>query len=172
MDKTKNKNVIAIAINPKFARAILQGRKAIEFRRNGVPTEISHIVLYSTKPDQEIIGYCEVRECVVAPTKILWRSYGKFGLISREHFFSYYKGHKVGKCYIINKSWKFIRPLPLSQCRSFDRAPQSFSYIRQSEWKNLKRKKKVIAKNFLYAELRDQHIQLRCVLRRWQPESF
>jgi predicted transcriptional regulator len=149
MDKRKNKNVIAIAINPKFANAILEGRKAVEFRRNGVPTEISHKVLYSTKPDQKIIGYCEVRECVVASPKILWRSYCEVGLINREQFFSYYKGHKVGKCFIINKSWEFMRPLPLSQCRSFDRAPQSFSYIRQSEWKNLKRKKKIAAKNSL-----------------------
>ena len=144
MDSKKNKHVIAVALTPKFAHAIISGKKSVEFRRNGVPTEISHMVLYSTKPDQKIIGYCAIRECVVAPPQILWRNFWKYGWINKDDFKFYYEGQSMGKCYIIEKSFEFIRPISLLNCRSFEKAPQSFVYMQRSEWNNLKRKKKIV----------------------------
>lgn len=145
MDSRKNKHVIAVAITPKFAHAIISGKKSVEFRRNGAPTKISHMVLYSTKPDQKMIGYCVIRECVVASPQILWREFWKYGWINQDDFNSYYEGQSTGKCYIIEKSFEFIRPISLSNCSSFTKAPQSFVYMEQSEWNNLKRKKKIAA---------------------------
>jgi len=122
MDSRKNKHVIAVAITPKFAHAIISGKKSVEFRRNGAPTKISHMVL-----------------------QILWREFWKYGWINQDDFNSYYEGQSTGKCYIIEKSFEFIRPISLSNCRSFTKAPQSFVYMEQSEWNNLKRKKKIAA---------------------------
>jgi len=65
MDKNKTKHVIALAINPVYAHAILSGKKTVEFRRNGVPTAIKNIVIYSTKPDQKLLGYCDVAGCMI-----------------------------------------------------------------------------------------------------------
>ena len=64
--------MIALAINPVYARAILSGKKTVEFRRNGVPSNIRKIVIYSTKPDQELLGYCDVKECIVNSPEKLW----------------------------------------------------------------------------------------------------
>ena len=44
MDKRKTKDVVAIAIKPVFAHAILSGEKTVEFRKNGAPTNIKSIV--------------------------------------------------------------------------------------------------------------------------------
>jgi len=46
---------------------------------------------------------------------------------------------------LIEKSFAFIRPVPLSMCKSFSKSPQSFVYMNQNEWINLKRKKKIAA---------------------------
>ncbi|MEW5948183.1 MAG: ASCH domain-containing protein [Thermodesulfobacteriota bacterium] len=141
MDKRKNRNVIALAINPIYAHAIFSGDKTVEFRRNGTPTIITHIVVYSTNPDQMVLGYCEVCNCVEAPPEILWRDFGKYGFIYKDDFFSYYQGYSIGKCYLLKNPRLFIRPLPLAQCQSFSKAPQSFVYVTNNEWKNIKRKK-------------------------------
>ncbi len=149
MDSRKNKNVLAVAIAPKFAYAILAGKKSVEFRRNGAPTNISHIVLYSTKPDQKVIGYCKIRECIVASPSILWQEFGKYGGIDKDDFNSYYEGRPLGKCYIIEKSFEFVQPILLSNCKSFKSAPQSYVYMAQFEWENLTRKKKRSANHWV-----------------------
>ena len=100
MDQNKTKLIIILAINPIYARAILSGKKTVEFRRNGVPSNIQKIVIYSTKPDQEILGYCDVKECIVDSPDKLWQNYGNLGFISHEDFTKYYYGYKIGKCYM------------------------------------------------------------------------
>jgi predicted transcriptional regulator len=141
MDKRKNRNVIVISIKPQFAHGILNGVKKVEFRRNGCPTEISHLVLYSIVPDQSILGFCEVKNCVIASPDELWKRYGKDGLIKENEFLKYYQGHSTGKCYLLNNPQTFVRPVPLDKCRSFKKSPQSFVYMDEREWINLKRKK-------------------------------
>lgn len=141
MDTRKNKNVIALSIFPKYAHAILCGEKTVEFRRNGMPTNITHIVVYSTSPDQMILGYCEVTKCIEDSPAKLWENYGEYGVISKKDFFSYYEGYEKGKCYLIEKPRSFKRPITLEKCKSFSKSPQSFVYVTINEWKNLKRKK-------------------------------
>ncbi|MFH2045141.1 MAG: ASCH domain-containing protein [Pseudomonadota bacterium] len=143
MDKNKTKHVIALAINPVYAHAILSGKKIVEFRRNGVPSNIQKIVIYSTKPDQTILGYCDVSKCVVDSPDNLWRDFGESGYITYHAFSSYYKGYEVGKCYIIENPRLFKSPLPLEKCKTFSTAPQSFTYLDKNEWRNLKRRKTV-----------------------------
>ncbi|MCD4744218.1 MAG: hypothetical protein K8R67_17285 [Desulfobacteraceae bacterium] len=141
MDKEKTKDVIVIAIKPVYAHAILFGKKAVEFRKNGVPTDIKNIVLYSTKPDQEIMGYCSVVKCIIEPPEILWKKYGDVGGIKYTDFSRYYKDTTIGKCYVIGDIFPFTQPISLAKCKSFSKAPQSFTYLNKAEWKNFKRKK-------------------------------
>jgi len=141
MYQITDKDVVVFAIKPYYSHAIMSGKKSVEFRRNGTPTNVKHIVIYSTSPDQQIIGYCEVIECVVASPNTLWRKYGAQGGISRKDYFAYYEGVTKGKCYILQKPKRFIRPILLNNCWSFSKAPQSFAYIIKDEWQRLKKKK-------------------------------
>jgi len=141
MYKSTHKNVVVLAIRPNYAHAIMSGEKKVEFRRNGAPINITHIVFYSTSPDQKIIGYCDVVQCVVTSPQTLWRKYGAQGGISRKDFFTYYEGVTKGKCYILKKPQRFVRPILLKDCWSFSRPPQSFAYLCENEWQRLKRKK-------------------------------
>jgi predicted transcriptional regulator len=141
MATEKNKQVIVLSINPKYAHAILKCQKTVEFRRNGVPSSISNIVIYSTKPDQQVLGYCDVIECVVDTPESLWQKYGHCGGITYTDFMNYYDGYDKGKCYLIDNPRRFKSPIPLEKCKSFSTAPQSFVYLDKKDWKNLKRKK-------------------------------
>jgi predicted transcriptional regulator len=136
-----DKDVVVFAIKPNYSHAIMSGKKRVEFRRNGTPISIKHIVIYSSSPDQQVIGYCEVIGCIVASPHALWRKYGSQGGISRKDFFTYYEGINNGKCYVLGKPQKFIRPILLENCWSFSKAPQSFAYLLKSEWQRLKRKR-------------------------------
>ncbi|MCP3875089.1 MAG: ASCH domain-containing protein [Desulfobacteraceae bacterium] len=140
MDKNKTKHVIVLSINPVYAHAILLGQKTVEFRRNGVPSTIKKIVIYSTKPDQKLLGYCDVTNCIIDTPEKLWQDYGKYGYVSHYDFLHYYKGYKVGKCYILENPRSFKLPVSLERCKTFSTAPQSFAYLDKSEWRNLRRK--------------------------------
>ena len=141
MDKTKTVDVIALSIKPIYADAILSGEKTVEFRKNGIPEDIKTIVLYATKPVQQIVGYFDVRSCEVGDPLKLWKNYGDCGHITFDDFNSYYKGKNLGKCFLVKAVYRFKKPIPLSECKSFSKSPQSFAYLLKTEWKNIKRKK-------------------------------
>lgn len=141
MDKAKTTDVIVLSIKPLYANAILSGEKTVEFRKNGIPIDVKTIVLYTTQPEQKIVGYFDVMQCEIEHPKVLWEKYGDCGHISFDDFNSYYKGKKLGKCFIVGTVYRFKMPVPLSKCNSFTNSPQSFAYLLKSEWKNMKRKK-------------------------------
>ncbi len=142
MDKNKTKDIIILSINPIYAHAILSGKKTVEFRRNGVPAKIKKIVIYSTKPDQKILGYCDVVKCIVDSPKNLWHDFGKYGFISYDDFSKYYNKYKVGKCYMLENPLQLKNPLPLEKCKTLSAPPQSFAYLDKNEMRNLIRRKK------------------------------
>ncbi|MBT3177216.1 MAG: ASCH domain-containing protein [Desulfobacula sp.] len=144
MDKAKTSDVIALSIKPVYADAILSGDKTVEFRKNGIPEDIKSIVLYATQPVQQIVGYFDVKSCEVDDPSKLWENYGGCGHITFDDFNSYYKGKKIGKCFLIENAYRFEKPIPLDKCKSFSKSPQSFAYLLKTEWKNIKRKKLAI----------------------------
>lgn len=147
MDKEKTTDVIALSIKPIYADAILSGEKTVEFRKNGMPENIKIIVLYATKPIQQIVGYFDVQSCEADHPSNLWEKYGDLGHITFEDFQTYYNGKNLGKCFLVEKAYRFKVPVPLTKCKSFSSSPQSFAYLLKTEWKNLKRKKAVAASN-------------------------
>ena len=106
MDKAKATDVIALSIKPIYANAILSGKKTVEFRKNGIPTDVKTIVLYATQPEQKIVGYFDVKHCETAHPEVLWKKYGTLGHIDFDGFNEYYKGKDSGKCFIIEKAYQ------------------------------------------------------------------
>lgn len=142
MDQSKTKNIIILAVNPIYARAILSGEKTVEFRRNRIPSDIKTIVIYSTKPDQKILGYCDVKGCIIDSPNNLWQNYGEYGFINRQDFFAYYQGYETGKCYKLDNPKMFYNPISLDKCKTLSVAPQSFAYLKKNDWRNFRRRKK------------------------------
>lgn len=79
-------NAILLSIKPRFARAILAGTKRFEFRRKGFATAPDHVVIYSTSPEQQIIGWFDVAGIIKDTPEQLWKRCGKEGGIDQVDF--------------------------------------------------------------------------------------
>ena len=130
----KTRKIVIISLHPKYVDAIFSGFKTVEFRKMNMPPDIEKMVLYKTSPFQEICGCIDIQECVTDKPSKLWDKYGHAGCISFENFMRYYEKSLLGRCYIINKVYRFKRPVHRRDCLSFSRPPQSFTYLLKSEW--------------------------------------
>jgi predicted transcriptional regulator len=118
-----------MSIHPQFARGILTGRKRVEFRKTRFSTAISHVVLYATKPIQQIIGFFRVAGIEQAAPEELWRLYQDDGGIARESFISYYGRRSTGVAIKVGEVFGLRTPRPLSSLGRDLVPPQSFRYL-------------------------------------------
>lgn len=129
MARNTNKKVVLMSIQPKFARAILDGTKTVELRRNGVPIDISRIVIYATKPIGRIVGHCKVTKCSVGSPEYIWRRFGSAAGISRAEYDKYFDSAPEAKCYALDHPRRFSRAIRITDLKSISSAPQSFAYL-------------------------------------------
>lgn len=142
MAKKQDSNVIILSIHPQYIDAIFHGQKLVEFRKNGTPADIEHIIFYSTSPDQLILGYSGINRCVVASPKTLWEQFNAIGGIEKPAYDHYFKGSKRGKCFVLDQPCKLLNPMSISSL-GLKGPPQSFSYISRTIWQKVKRRKLV-----------------------------
>lgn len=128
MDSASTGRNVLLSIKPRFANAILCGEKRVELRRVVPTKEIETVVLYSTTPDQAIVGWFEVNEIEVASPSKLWKQYGPVSSLTRREFYDYFRGCQRGIAFCIGTMTGLTTPLPLDIFGSVN-APQSFSYL-------------------------------------------
>lgn len=104
------RRVVLMSIHPRYAHAILDGRKTIEFRKRPLASDVSHIVVYSTVPDQKILGYFEIDKQVELPPRDMWEQYGDRGIIEKELFFSYYEGRESATGILVKRVFRCEQP--------------------------------------------------------------
>lgn len=106
-----------ISIRPRYANAILDGRKTVELRRRIPNIEIgSRLWIYSTLPEGAVIGSVFVEDIVrVAPSE-LWERFGSRSAVSKKDFDKYFDGtdSSVG---ILLREPKRRSPVGLSSLR-------------------------------------------------------
>lgn len=138
MSERNDKNIILLPIYPEYANAILAGKKTVEFRKNNIPDTIKYVVIYSTVPEQKVVGYFKVKEITQKSPAKLWKEFSHCGAINREKFFNYYRNNKTAKGILIDKTTRFKNPVSLNNIYKDLRAPQSFKYIDQATWNKVK----------------------------------
>ncbi len=129
MDKTEIDRIALMSIHPEFAEALFDGRKAVEFRRVAPRSQVSHIVVYATKPVGAVIGVLEVERVERRSPQNLWRLFGRVGGIDRTRFFEYFEGAVEGAALVVRKAQRLKQPVSLSQKGLPSRPPQSFLYL-------------------------------------------
>lgn len=139
MDKSKNREVVMISIHPEFGEAILGGIKKIEFRKRNFPLDAKYVVLYLTAPTKLIYGYFKVDNVIKTSPSELWRQYREISGISKDFFLDYYKNTDIGLGILIGETFKLASPITLDQLKEGKRAPQSFLYLDETSWKDLRK---------------------------------
>ena len=136
MVKTENRNVALLSIYPKYADAILEGTKSVEFRRSVISNNVSRVVIYSTSPVKKVVGYFEVKALEIRTPKELWKKFNKTAGVGFDDFFKYYQGKNKGCGIVVGKVVKFKNPLGLNDLSPALSPPQSYVYL---DWNKIGR---------------------------------
>ncbi len=121
--------VALLSIHPRFAEAILNGDKRVEFRRTRFSQRVSHVVIYATLPVAKVIGWFEVAGIESLHPDDLWSKFNHCGGIDEQQFRSYYAGRETGYAIRVQRSQRLKQARSLSTiCRRI-RPPQSFAYL-------------------------------------------
>jgi predicted transcriptional regulator len=119
---------VLLSIKPKYANAILSGEKQVEFRKLTFKKEIERVYIYSSAPEQKIIGYFTIEDIISDTPKELWRKFNSVGSITQEDFFDYFANKEIGYSIKIKNVNRFRKSKdPKTIFKNFV-PPQSYMY--------------------------------------------
>ena len=121
-----------MAIQPRFAQAILTGDKQIEFRKRRLADDIGTVLIYESAPTQRIVGRFTIARAVEATPATLWRKFGAVGGIPRAEFFGYYAGHERAVGLVVEDTERYQCTIALRELSTCPTVPQSFVYLPSS----------------------------------------
>lgn len=129
MADTAHPTVALLAIHPRFANAILEETKRVEFRKVAFRRPVTHVVMYATSPIQRIVGIFEVLGTEWASPHVLWRRFGDVAGLERAEFLAYYRSNAKGVAMRIGAVHRLDVALALSRVHRPANVPQSFRYL-------------------------------------------
>lgn len=129
MDCAKAVEAVLVAIKPRFAEAIVNGDKRVEFRKVRFRREITHVVLYASSPISRVVAIVDVANLVHASPEELWERFSEVGQISEAEFREYYGPSQEAVGIELATVIQFAEGVRLSQLLPGTRPPQSFRYL-------------------------------------------
>ena len=119
---------VLLSIKPKYANAILAGEKLVEFRKLVFKREIERVYIYSSSPEQRIIGYFTIEDIISDTPVELWKQFSKVGSIAKEDFFEYFANKEVGYSIEIKSVNRFRKSKNPKEIFKNFVPPQSYMY--------------------------------------------
>ena len=119
---------ILLSIKPEYANKIFSEDKKFEFRRSIPKKKVETIIVYSSSPEQKIIGEFKVKEIHEKNLSNLWKETKAESGITKSFFNSYFQGKEKGYAYEVGKLKKYKEKKNLKDL-NIKSAPQSFMYI-------------------------------------------
>lgn len=119
---------ILLSIKPEYSTRIFDGTKKYEFRKQLAKKNVDKIIVYSSYPEQRIIGEVNVIDVLSSKPTTLWELTKNEAGISRTKFMLYFKGCKSAHAYKLGQFKKYEIPKTLIDF-GIKQPPQSFVYI-------------------------------------------
>jgi len=138
VDREQIENIALLSIHPKYAHSILNGDKLVEFRKTKFKKPVKYCLIYSTSPDQKIIGFFEIKKIEENSPSNLWEKYGDVGQIEKHDFLEYYQNSSLGVAIVINKAWKLQETFNSNTFKKDFYIPQSFMYLNDKFYQKFK----------------------------------
>lgn len=120
------------SIHPRFAKLILSGKKACEYRRRLPAKNISSILIYATSPISKIIGEVKVENVLLLKKEELWSLTTQIGGISKSEFDEYFHGAPKAGALLLSNPVSYKKPLTIEEV-GLTRPPQSFCYMSEED---------------------------------------
>ncbi len=128
--------MIFLPIKPKFALAIHEGQKKVEFRKINISKTLDkYCIVYASSPIKKIIGYFELENVEIDSPDIIWKKYEKVGAISKKEFKNYYYEDNFAVALKIKKYIPFKQGIDPKEILEDFSIPQSFCYLKREQIK-------------------------------------
>ncbi|MBH0117142.1 ASCH domain-containing protein [Salinibacterium sp. NG253] len=125
-----------LSLKPRYARAILEGRKTIEVRRKfPVVPEGTMIVLYSSSPERAVLGTVSLKRTTRIDPSQVWNLHADAIEISKAELTRYLHGAPESTLLEVENPSTWNTPVPLSALRKAIgvEPPQSFRYLETAQ---------------------------------------
>lgn len=124
---------VLLSVRPRFSRALLDGSKGVELRRQALRVEPGTIIaLYEASPTKAVSGFLLVRAVYEATPEDIWARVGGRAQLSRGEYDTYYAGCRRAFAIEVSHALRLAEPLSLRSlrrgCPEF-MPPQSFRYF-------------------------------------------
>lgn len=129
MGRETAERVALMAIHERYADAIMDGVKRVEFRKRRLADDIETVWLYVTAPMSKVVGQFSVGEVVSGTPRDIWERYGAVGVIERDAFFDYYDGVRTAVAIVVGAAERLPDPVALAEMNPPPAVPQSFAYL-------------------------------------------
>jgi predicted transcriptional regulator len=124
--------LLLLSIRPRYAEAILGGRKSAELRR-AVPrvSPGTWALIYSSAPTMAIVGAVRVTDVQADTPHRLWRDAGPHAAVSKPEFDTYFANATRSSALWLSEPLRLDDPVPLGRLRAVAdfRPPQSYRYL-------------------------------------------
>lgn len=121
--------VALMSIHQRWADAIMDGRKRVEFRKRRLAPDIETVIVYATAPVSKVVGRFTVERVVSGTPDDIWASFGAVGVIDYADYCSYYEGSDSAVAIVVGDAERFEDPLALADIEPRPAVPQSFAYL-------------------------------------------
>jgi predicted transcriptional regulator len=129
-------NVI-LSIKPKYAEAILSGEKKYEFRKSSFPPSAKVAIIYSSNHVGKIVGWFKIIKQIRGKPLEIWKIYHENSRLTKEEFLSYYSSSKTAVCLVIGSVHRLDPPIDPYETIKHFLAPQSYRYIKKTDYLGL-----------------------------------
>lgn len=129
---------LLLSLRPKFAEAIMRGRKTIELRRTRPRLAPgSKVLLYASAPRMAIVARARVASIVEDKPANIWRDHQAEVGISGPDFNRYFEGAHTAYGLLLEDVTP-LEPLPLAAMRALGvEPPQSWRYVERALFDHL-----------------------------------
>jgi predicted transcriptional regulator len=118
-----------MSIHPAYAKAIFRGEKRVEFRKRPIASDVTHVIVYATRPVCAVVGAFSVAGQETSNPKSLWSKFSDVAGIERARFDEYYSSNSEGTGIRIGEIFQACDNLKLEPAFGMKRPPQSFQYV-------------------------------------------
>ena len=154
---------LVLSIRPRFAEAILDGRKTVEVRRQRPNVQPGTVgLVYSSSPIKAVVGLLRIGGIFSGSPEELWETVHSGAYISKQDFDSYFAGVKYGHAIAVSCAYRFDSPIQLSHLRVIwpgCRPPRSFGYLVAADAYSRRIMSKFWSRLFVEDELGEEHGQ-------------
>ncbi len=129
MGATAADRVALMSIHQRWAEAIVDGRKRVEFRKRRLAEDIRTVLIYATAPTSQVIGQFTIDEMITDTPARIWERFGAVGVIEKDAFFAYYGDAVSAVAIVVATAERFPDSLALTDFTPQPAVPQSFIYL-------------------------------------------